>query len=98
MSLASKDPSFRTGVLNAQHSGASSALARLDMTMPGRTFPLSGASFWGANLTIAVLNGIMPGCRLDDLCMRILVALYKAGGDTVSVHVNFDSFSTERTI
>lgn len=61
---------------SAQHSGVSSALAGLDMTMPGDESFSSGNSFWGSNLTIAVLNGTVPQWRLDDMCVRIVAAWY----------------------
>lgn len=80
---------------NAQHAGVSSALAGLDVSMPGDTFPLSGSSFWGPNLTIAVANGTVPQWRLDDMCMRIMAAYYKIGRDAVNVPVNFDTFTTQ---
>lgn len=60
----------------AQHSGVSSALAGLDMTMPGDTVFDSGRSYWGANLTIAMLNGTVPQWRLDDMATRIIAAWY----------------------
>ena len=60
----------------AQHSGVSSALAGLDMTMPGDTVFNSGRSYWGANLTIAMLNGTIPQWRLDDMATRIIAAWY----------------------
>lgn len=61
---------------SAQHSGVSSALAGLDMTMPGDVAFDSGTSFWGPNLTIAVLNGTVPQWRLDDMVTRIMAAWY----------------------
>ena len=61
---------------SAQHSGVSSALAGLDMTMPGDEGFDSGTSYWGTNLTVAVLNGTIPQWRLDDMCVRILAAWY----------------------
>ncbi|KAK4507935.1 hypothetical protein PRZ48_001670 [Zasmidium cellare] len=61
---------------SAQHSGVSSALAGLDMTMPGDVSFDSGTSYWGPNLTIAVLNGTVPQWRLDDMAVRILAAWY----------------------
>jgi len=43
------------------HSGVASILAGLDMTMPGDADAYdSGNSYFGANLTIAVLNGTVP--------------------------------------
>jgi beta-glucosidase len=61
---------------SAQHSGVSSALAGLDMTMPGDEAFDSGTSYWGTNLTIAVLNGTVPQWRLDDMAVRIVAAWY----------------------
>ena len=80
---------------SGQRSGVSSALAGLDMTMPGDTAFNSGRSFWGANLTIAVLNGSVPTWRLDDMAVRIVAAWYKVGRDRSAVPVNFDSWSTD---
>nr|6SZ6_A Chain A, Beta-glucosidase [Thermochaetoides thermophila] len=64
----------------AQHTGVASAVAGLDMTMPGDTVFNSGLSFWGANLTVAVLNGTLPAYRLDDMAMRIMAAFFKVRG------------------
>lgn len=64
---------------SAQHSGVSSALAGLDMSMPGDTEFDSGLSFWGSNLTISILNGTVPEWRLDDMVMRIMAAYFKVG-------------------
>ncbi|KXT08614.1 hypothetical protein AC579_4460 [Pseudocercospora musae] len=61
---------------SAQHAGVSSALAGLDMTMPGDVSFDSGTSYWGPNLTIAVLNGTVPQWRLDDMAIRIVAAWY----------------------
>lgn len=61
------------------HGGVSSALAGLDMSMPGDTPILGGTSLWGANLTTMVLNGTVPEWRLDDACMRIIASMYKVG-------------------
>ena len=76
------------------HSGVSSALAGLDMDMPGDIDPLSGASYWGANLTIAVANGTLPQWRLDDMCMRIMASWYKVGRDKIDIPVNYNSYTT----
>jgi len=61
---------------SGQHSGVSSALAGLDMTMPGDEGFDSGTSYWGPNLTIAILNGTIPQWRLDDMCVRIVAGWY----------------------
>ncbi|KAJ5469507.1 beta-glucosidase A [Penicillium diatomitis] len=81
----------------AQHSGVSSALAGLDMTMPGDTVFDSGFSFWGSNLTIAVLNGTVPEWRIDDMAMRIMAAYFKVGltiEDQPDVNFNSWTFDT----
>ena len=79
----------------AQQSGVSTALAGLDMTMPGDTLFDSGRSYWGANLTIAVLNGSVPTWRLDDMATRIIAAWYYVGRDEKAVPINFDSWTTD---
>jgi beta-glucosidase len=63
--------------------------------MPGDTFFLTGLTFWGTNLTIAVANGTVPEWRLDDACVRIMSAFYRVGRDTARVPVNFDSWTQE---
>jgi hypothetical protein len=37
----------------------------------------SGNTWWGTNLTAAVLNGTIPQWRLDDMVVRIMSAYYK---------------------
>ncbi|KAI1410099.1 glycoside hydrolase family 3 protein [Hypoxylon sp. FL1857] len=78
----------------AQKSGVSSAVAGLDMTMPGDTVFNSGFSFWGANLTVAVLNGTLPQYRVDDMAMRIMAAYFKVGRTVENqIPTNFDSWT-----
>ncbi|KAI5251760.1 putative beta-glucosidase [Aureobasidium subglaciale] len=81
-----------------QHSGVSSALAGLDMTMPGDLSFDSKTSFWGANLTIAVLNGTVPQYRIDDMAVRIVAAWYLVDREDNQVEnaPNFSSW-TSRT-
>ncbi|KAJ9637203.1 hypothetical protein H2201_001601 [Coniosporium apollinis] len=79
----------------AQHSGVSNALAGMDMAMPGDTLFLTGASFWGPNLTLAVVNGSVPEWRIDDMATRIMAAYYLVGRDEVYVPTNFNSWSRE---
>lgn len=79
----------------AQHSGVGSALAGLDMTMPGDVSFDSDTSYWGPNLTIAVLNGTVPQWRLDDACVRIVAAWYYVGRDNAQVPINFDSWTLD---
>lgn len=74
----------------AQHTGAASAVAGLDMTMPGDTEFNSGLSFWGTNLTLAVLNGTVPAYRIDDMALRIMAALFKV---SKSIHLDPINFS-----
>lgn len=78
---------------NAQMSGVESALSGLDMSMPGDLGFGSGYSYWGGNLTAAVLNGTVPEWRLDDMVVRIMSAYYKVGLDQNRVPVNFDSWT-----
>ncbi|CAK7217980.1 beta-glucosidase [Sporothrix curviconia] len=80
----------------AHHSGVSSALAGLDMSMPGDTAFNSGLSYWGTNLTLAVINGTVPEWRLDDMAMRIMAAFFKVGNTVGSqVPINFDSWTLD---
>jgi len=48
----------------AQHGGAASANAGLDMAMP------NGGIFWAGNLTKGVENGTIAQSRLDDMATR----------------------------
>ena len=81
----------------AQHSGVASALAGLDQTMPGDVSFDSGDSYWGANLTIAVLNGTVPQWRLDDMAIRIMAAYYFVDrpGNMVPDAPNFSAWSSD---
>ena len=79
----------------AQQGGYSSALAGMDMAMPGDTSFDSGAGYWGTNLTIAVLNGTVPEWRIDDMVTRILAAWYYVGRDKNTVDINFSSWTTD---
>ncbi len=80
---------------SAQHSGVGSALAGMDMTMPGDVNFDSGTSYWGANLTVAVLNGTVPAWRIDDMAVRIMAAWYYVGRDTHAVPINLDSWTLD---
>ncbi|KAK7753481.1 beta-glucosidase [Diatrype stigma] len=79
----------------AQHSGVSSALAGLDMTMPGDTEFNTGLSFWGTNLTLAVLNGTVPQYRVDDMAMRIMAAYFKVGLTLDEPPINMNSWTKD---
>lgn len=77
----------------ATHSGVRSIEAGLDMTMPG---PLNQAallslslstsyedvpSYFGGNLTAAVLNGTLNESRVDDMVRRIMTPYYHLSQD-----------------
>ncbi|KAF3770909.1 family 3 glycoside hydrolase [Cryphonectria parasitica EP155] len=80
----------------AQMSGVASALAGLDMGMPGDTIiPLLGYSYWMYEMTTAVLNGSTPVDRLDDAAVRIVAAWYQMGQDNDYPEPNFSSYSTD---
>ncbi|KAK5019764.1 putative beta-glucosidase A [Cryomyces antarcticus] len=81
----------------AQHAGVASALAGLDMTMPGDQGFDSNNSYWGGNLTASIINGTVPQWRLDDMAVRIMSAYFKVGRDSARVPVNFDSWTTNTT-
>lgn len=66
----------------------------LSMTMAGDQNLASGNTYWGTNLTNAVLNGTIPQWRLDDMVVRIMSAYYKVGRDTAKVPVNFNSWNS----
>lgn len=65
------------------------------MTMPGDTAFDSGVSYWGSNLTVAILNGTMPLYRLDDMAMRIVATLFKVGIELDKPEPNFSSWTRE---
>ena len=66
----------------AQRAGVATALAGLDMTMPGDGLRWQdGQSLWGPELTRAVLNGSVPLTRLNDMVTRIVAAWYQLGQD-----------------
>ena len=84
----------------AQHATLESALNGLDMTMPGDRFGRDSAgynSLWGGALTEAVLAGLVPQWRLDDMVVRIMAAFYKVhvGDKEERPEVNFHAWTTE---
>lgn len=86
----------------AQRSGVASALAGLDMSMPGDGLLWKdGDSFFGPHLTRAVLNRSVPVDRLDDMVTRTVAAWYQLGQDNRTVwpardgRPNLSSFSNE---
>lgn len=79
---------------NAQHTTVNSALAGLDMTMPGSDFNSPpGSIFWGPHLLEAVNNGSVPQSRLDNMVTRILAAWYLVGQDNGYPEVAFSSWN-----
>lgn len=50
----------------AQHAGVATALAGMDMAMPG------GGDFWGQELQKSVRNGTVPESRIDDMAVRLV--------------------------
>ncbi|KAG9230706.1 glycoside hydrolase superfamily [Amylocarpus encephaloides] len=85
----------------AQRSGVGSALAGLDMTMPGDGLRwANGDSLWGPELTKAVLNGSVPVSRLNDAVTRIVASWYQLGQDDKSKFdnegPNFSSWTNDQ--
>jgi beta-glucosidase-like glycosyl hydrolase len=78
-------------------SGVASAIAGLDMDMPGDTqIPLFGYSYWMYELTRSVLNGSVPVDRLNDMATRIVAAWYQMGQDQNYPPPNFSSNTHDR--
>ncbi|KAL1980469.1 hypothetical protein VTN96DRAFT_4126 [Rasamsonia emersonii] len=82
----------------AQIGGVSSALAGLDMAMPGDgAVPLLGDSFWNYELSTAILNGTVPVERLNDMATRIVATWYKMGQDKEYPLPNFSTNTQDAT-
>lgn len=81
----------------AQRSGVASALAGLDMSMPGDgLYWEDGNSLFGQQLTLAVLNGSVPIERLNDMTTRVVAAWYQLGQDSWEDEgPNFSSWTDE---
>ncbi|KAK3299320.1 glycoside hydrolase family 3 protein [Chaetomium fimeti] len=78
-------------------SGVDSALAGLDMNMPGDTnIPLFGFSLWQYEMTRSVLNGSVPVDRLNDMATRVVAAWYKMKQDKDHPRPNFSSNTRDR--
>ncbi|KAJ9143815.1 Beta-glucosidase [Pleurostoma richardsiae] len=76
----------------AQISGVASALAGLDMAMPGDTMiPLLGYSYWMYDMSRSILNGSIPIDRLDDMTTRIVATWYQMGQDQDYPEPNFSA-------
>ena len=52
------------------------------MSMPGDIDLGSGNSYWGANLTAFVDNGLIAESRVTDMAERIVAAWYLLGQDS----------------
>ncbi|TFY68115.1 hypothetical protein EVJ58_g1194 [Rhodofomes roseus] len=70
-----------------------SAMAGLDMSMPGDITLGSGNSYWGPNLTAFVENSTIPLSRVDDMATRILTSYYLLGQDENYPNVSFNAFN-----
>ena len=68
-------PGFMTSDWGATHSTIGSALAGLDMQMPGGT--LFGADYYGAPLKKAVQDGKVPMATLNQMVSRILSEMFR---------------------
>ncbi|CDH54259.1 glycoside hydrolase family 3 protein [Lichtheimia corymbifera JMRC:FSU:9682] len=77
---------------SAHHSTVKSALAGLDMSMPGDITFESGTSWWGSNLTQAVKDGQIPEDRVTDMSVRIAAAWYKMRQDEGFPKSTLESF------
>ncbi|EEY16958.1 beta-glucosidase [Verticillium alfalfae VaMs.102] len=70
----------------ATHSGVASAAAGLDMTMPGAMNSAATAifptpSYFGGNLTAAVLNGTLTEEKVNDMARRVLTPYFYLNQD-----------------
>ena len=76
----------------AQHTTDGSALAGMDMAMPGDNMG-NGQFLWGQNLLNAVSSGAVPQSRLDDMVRRILASWYLLGQNEGYPSVGFSSWN-----
>ncbi|EEP76442.1 hypothetical protein UREG_01291 [Uncinocarpus reesii 1704] len=78
----------------AHLSGVASALAGLDMSMPGDgSIPLTGSTYWGGELSSSILNGSLPLERLNDMVTRIVAPWFKFGQDKDFPLPNFSAYT-----
>ncbi|KAL0952835.1 hypothetical protein HGRIS_007060 [Hohenbuehelia grisea] len=93
--LLKREYGFQGYVLSdweATHSTIS-AIAGLDMTMPGDAIIGDGDSYFGANLTSYVQNGTIPESRIDDMATRIIAGWYLLKQDSKDYPApNFNAF------
>ncbi|KAJ2897944.1 putative glycoside hydrolase family 3 protein [Zalerion maritima] len=79
----------------AQRSGVASALAGLDVSMPGDGLGWAdGKSLWGPEMSRAVLNGSMPLDRLNDMATRVVASWYQLGQDSPDFPNDGPNFSS----
>ncbi|KAJ6073109.1 hypothetical protein N7467_011194 [Penicillium canescens] len=79
------------------YTGVASALAGLDMAMPGDgAVPLFGDSYWGPEMSRSVLNGSVPVNRLNDMVTRIVATWYKFGQDKDYPLPNFSTNTQDK--
>ena len=70
-----------------------SAMAGLDMSMPGDLLFSPNTSYFGGNLIAYVQNGTIPEARVDDMATRILASWYLLGQDSPNYpKTNFNVF------
>jgi beta-glucosidase len=70
-------PGFVTSDWGATHSTVASALAGMNMSMPGGT--LLGPDYYGAPLKAAVQSGQVPVSALNDMVSPILLEMFRFG-------------------
>ncbi|KAK2865324.1 hypothetical protein FQN49_003683, partial [Arthroderma sp. PD_2] len=81
-----------------QIGGVSSALAGLDMAMPGDgAVPLTGSTFWSYELSRSILNGTVPLERLNDMVTRIVATWFQFGQDKDFPEPNFSTNTQEES-
>ncbi|KAL3418798.1 glycoside hydrolase family 3 protein [Phlyctema vagabunda] len=85
----------------AQRSGVASALAGLDMSMPGDGLRWQdGNSLWGSEMTKAVLNGSLPLSRINDMVSRVVASWFQLGQDDTTKFdgkgPNFSSWTNDK--
>ncbi|KUJ20941.1 uncharacterized protein LY89DRAFT_715245 [Mollisia scopiformis] len=82
----------------AQIGGVSSALAGLDMAMPGDgDIPFLGLAYWAYELSTSILNGTVPVDRLNDMATRIVATWYQMGQDQDYPLPNFSANTADPT-
>ncbi|EGE07819.1 glycosyl hydrolase [Trichophyton equinum CBS 127.97] len=81
-----------------QIGGVSSALAGLDMAMPGDgSVPLTGSTFWAHELSRSILNGTIPLERLNDMVTRVVATWFQFGQDDNYPEPNFSTNTQEES-